>query len=227
MRVRDKRGQSLCNTVITITNHVIRDCLFGSKLPFDQISLSPFIYHTMALLKHTILTVQQYTYSEYVGVGDPLAILNPVLAPGDIYIDLADPHRILYWTGQIWNQWTSMGACMDHLNPTLTPTRILLPTSKQFSWVPSSGRIGYQDIVARRLGPREDCAKTHVTIFAKTNSLTIDSPQIPIPLFPTDSNVTPGVAGPSNKRKTSDGAHDRRVAMRLKDPEGSSGKEGK
>jgi hypothetical protein len=132
----------------------------------------------MSLIRQRYLTVQHHTYSEYVGAGDPLD-LNPPQTPGDVYINIELPYRVLYWDGELWKQWVSMSTSMDHPHPTLIPTRILSPTTKQFSWLPSSGYNGYLNMLSKRLGDsRPDNAITHVTAFAATHSLTKDSPRL-------------------------------------------------
>ena len=183
----------------------------------------------MSLIRQRYLTVQHYTYSEYVGAGDPLD-LNPPQTPGDVYIDIELPYRVLYWDGELWKQWVSMSTSMDHPHPTLIPTRILSPTTKQFSWLPSSGYNGYLNMLSKRLGDsRPDNAITHVTAFAATHSLTKDSPrlvQTPRPTqhpLPQPTRVNKNIPSSSSstaitnvhKRKISSEEQERRVTKRL------------
>jgi hypothetical protein len=183
----------------------------------------------MSLIRQRYLTVQHYTYSEYVGAGDPLD-LNPPQTPGDVYIDIELPYRVLYWDGELWKQWVSMSTSMDHPHGTLIPTRILSPTTKQFSWLPSSGYNGYLNMLSKRLGDsRPDNAITHVTAFAATHSLTKDSPrlvQIPRPTqhpLPQPTRVNKNIPSSSSstaitnvhKRKISSEEQERRVTKRL------------
>jgi len=183
----------------------------------------------MSLIRQRYLTVQHYTYSEYVGAGDPLD-LNPPQTPGDVYIDIELPYRVLYWDGELWKQWVSMSTSMDHPHPTLIPTRILSPTTKQFSWLPSSGYNGYLNMLSKRLGDsRPDNAITHVTAFAATHSLTKDSPrlvQTPRPTqhpLPQPTRINKNIPSSSSstaitnvhKRKISSEEQERRVTKRL------------
>ena len=183
----------------------------------------------MSLIRQRYLTVQHHTYSEYVGAGDPLD-LNPPQTPGDVYIDIELPYRVLYWDGELWKQWVSMSTSMDHPHPTLIPTRILSPTTKQFSWLPSSGYNGYLNMLSKRLGDsRPDNAITHVTAFAATHSLTKDSPrlvQTPRPTqhpLPQPTRVNKNIPSSSSstaitnvhKRKISSEEQERRVTKRL------------
>src|SRR5215471_4128864 len=134
----------------------------------------------MSLIRHRNLTVQGLSYNEYVGTGYPPTDVTSQAALGDIYIDLGQPHRVFYWGGNQWNSWTSMQSCMDNLHPSSKPDRILMPTAKQFSWVPSTGLRGYSESVSKRLVTRPDNTDTHVGVFAKAHSLTIDSPRIDV-----------------------------------------------
>jgi hypothetical protein len=172
----------------------------------------------MALLRRKDILSAGYNYVEYVGSGNPPHDVNSAKKPGDIYVDLGSPHRVLFWNGHLWEEWTSMQTSMQHTHPTLDPARIIMPTAKQFSWVVASGYQGFSSSVSKRLGARQDNVDTHVKIFVKVNSFSMEAIQS------TDKPIAndPGSSSTSgHKRKTSDKEEQRRVTMRSDEHEPS------
>lgn len=134
----------------------------------------------MNIFRHRNITSKRYTYSEYVGSGDPPS--NLLLCPGDLYIDLDEPFRVLYWTGDMWNRWTSIERSRDDVLSYLSSPRLLLPLSGEFNWVPTSDYERLVPEIMKRLGDRPDNEDTHVRIFKKCNKLSKHAPRIVIPV---------------------------------------------
>ena len=69
---------------------------------------------------------------EYRGhIQPPLEGLDPLQQAGDIYLVLSTPHRVFFYCGSEWTEWTALSATIRH---PATSTLFLHPTKKHIIW---------------------------------------------------------------------------------------------
>jgi hypothetical protein len=161
------------------------------SLTFKKISHSPRFQHVF-LSNHTSAQLQSYSnnmeafpnkrmevqgcsYLEYRGRGPPPSTITPQATPGDIYLDVVGPYQVWVRRTDGWKEWQSMQTTQKCPHP--SQPRILMPTTKRFSWVPSSGIETYTRTVLQRLSNRKDDANTHVGIILSGEGI-IQAPPI-------------------------------------------------